>query len=86
MGGIFFLTALFLFICGFLSSRLLHPLNPPLLSRPALQVTILISSRLLTSSGPRSLSYSLLFSLSLQIGTSKEISRPSINPLRSPAT
>lgn len=62
MGSIFFLTALFLFICGvFFPSHLLHPLQLPLLLWLALQATILISSRLLTSSGPRRLSYSLLF-------------------------
>lgn len=80
MGGIFFLTASFLFICVF-PSHLLRPLQLSLLEQLAP-----MSSRSLTSAGPETLLLFIVVPLSLQIGTSKEISRPSINPLWSPAS
>lgn len=85
MGGIFFLTALFLFICGFSL-----PSPSPFKTTPAIAAG---SASHQPDKQPLArffwTSQALLFiviSLSLQIGISKEISRPSINPVQSPAT
>ena len=87
MGGIFFLTALYFY---------LFVVFPPLPSPSPFKTTPAIAAGSASHHPDKQplarffwTSQALLFivvSLSLQIGTSKEISRPSINPPRSPAT